>query len=129
MPSTDSNRNARPVATRKLRIAQEGSSACRHLPQQTILELLCLEGKRKDQTRFERVTYRTAAGCSTPELLVLEWLWFDEGGGWSLGLDWGENWGGLGRVQRVCFDSAVQSGQSVDIRSSWLRVVVEHRMI
>src|SRR5947209_1383453 len=56
-----------------------------------LLYLLCLEGKRKDQTRFERVTYRTAAGCSTPELLVLEWLWFDEGGGWSLGLDWGEN--------------------------------------
>ena len=27
--------------------------------------------KRKDQTRIERVTYRTAAGCSTSELLVL----------------------------------------------------------
>ena len=27
--------------------------------------------KDKDETRFERVTYRTAAGCSTPELFVL----------------------------------------------------------
>ena len=27
--------------------------------------------KGKDETRFERVTYRTAAGCSTPELFVL----------------------------------------------------------
>ena len=26
--------------------------------------------KGEDETRFERVTYRTAAGCSTPELLV-----------------------------------------------------------
>ena len=110
---TDSNRNARRVATWKLRVARAGSSACRHPPRRTILELLCLEGKRKDQTRFERVTYRTAAGCSTPELLVLEGLWFDKGGSWSSGLDWS----GLGRVQGVCFDSAVQLGQSVDIRS------------
>ena len=27
--------------------------------------------KEEDETRFERVTYRTAAGCSTPELFVL----------------------------------------------------------
>ena len=27
--------------------------------------------KLEDETRFERVTYRTAAGCSTPELFVL----------------------------------------------------------
>ena len=27
--------------------------------------------KGEDETRFERVTYRTAAGCSTPELFVL----------------------------------------------------------
>jgi hypothetical protein len=29
-----------------------------------------LEKEKKDETRLERVTYRTAAGCSTPELFV-----------------------------------------------------------
>lgn len=33
-------------------------------------DLLEIWQKPKDETRFERVTYRTAAGCSTPELFV-----------------------------------------------------------
>ena len=32
---------------------------------------MCKRKREKDETRFERVTYRTAAGCSTPELFVL----------------------------------------------------------
>ena len=70
-----------------------------------------LKGKRKDETRFERVTYRTAAGCSTPELLVLGLVLFDGRQAPVCGLDCWE--GFLAGSVGLCFDSVVREGMEL----------------
>ena len=47
--------------------------------------------KSEDETRFERVTYRTAAGCSTPELFVLDCAGREHAGE-NVGLWQEDNW-------------------------------------